>query len=119
MNFGLVKWVKEGLEDWHKARKPFDANIDVDVFPARFPDDNTYIPENVAWLRCTYSSIPACYLWHAVRIVLTQDEIQHPIPREYQEAVRDFCLSALRYIASAIKLLSWGRSPQVFGQCIS
>jgi hypothetical protein len=111
--------VKEGLEAWHKVRKSFDANIDVEVFPARFLDDNTNIAGNVAWLRCTYSSIPAAYLWHSVRNILTRGEIQHPIPREYQEAVREFCLSALRYIASAIKLLSWGRSPQVFGQCVS
>jgi hypothetical protein len=111
LNWGLIKSVQEGLTEWHTTRN-FDANIDVYQFPAKFASD---IPDNVGWLRCTYSSIPACYLWHAVKLVLTY---KIP-PKEYDDVVRDFCLSTLRYIASAIKLLGKRRSPQVFGQCMA
>lgn len=118
MNFSLVGDMESELQKWYDLRTyftRFDGDININVFPPVIQE----VPGNVAWLRCTYSSIPAVYLWHAVEIALTTFTGDEPLPPKYQEAVTRYCQSGLRMTASARRVLNDHFSPQVFQMCIS
>jgi len=96
MNFDAVRAQEAALQEWYDQLShytKFDGNINVDIFP---PAIDTH-QSNVSWLRTTYTSLMAVYMWPAVDIVLSA--------------------SALRYMASGSKLLDNRMSPQIFQIC--
>ena len=116
MNFDAVRAQEAALQEWYDQLShytKFDGNINVDIFP---PAIDTH-QSNVSWLRTTYTSLMAVYMWPAVDIVLSEIPEHVSLPEQYQMAVRRYCASALRYMASGSKLLDNRMSPQIFQIC--